>query len=59
MPTSIRPTGEAKDMTLDELAQFVQDARQAGIPGSRNVRAELSFSGKIKQVVIALTVDDD
>ncbi|MFJ2392836.1 hypothetical protein ACIOTI_08820 [Streptomyces sp. NPDC087843] len=59
MPTSIRATGEAKNMTLDELAQFVEEARKAGIPGDRHIRAELSYSGKIKQVEIALTEDDD
>ncbi|MGW0869929.1 hypothetical protein ACWD3Z_05485 [Streptomyces sp. NPDC002740] len=58
MPTSLRATGEAKDMTLDELAQFVDDARKAGIPGDRNIRAELSYSGKIKEVEIGLTEDD-
>ncbi|MFE2530326.1 hypothetical protein [Streptomyces sp. NPDC059371] len=46
MPTSIRATGEDKDMTFDELAQFVEDARRAGVPGDQNVREELSYSGK-------------
>ncbi|MGW0795932.1 hypothetical protein [Streptomyces sp. NPDC002692] len=32
MPTSIRATGEAKEMTLNELAQFVEDARKAERP---------------------------
>ncbi|MBK3631579.1 hypothetical protein JHN52_01105 [Streptomyces sp. MBT97] len=59
MPTSLRATGQAKDMTLDELAQFVDDARKAGIPGDRNIRAELSYSGKIKEVEIALNEEDD
>ncbi|MFM9602695.1 hypothetical protein [Streptomyces turgidiscabies] len=59
MPTSIRATGEDKDMTLDELAAFVEDARKAGIPGDRNVHAELSTSGKIKVVEAALSDDDD
>ncbi|MFG2963567.1 hypothetical protein ACGFZS_09785 [Streptomyces sp. NPDC048288] len=59
MPTVIRATGEAKDMTLDELAAFVEEALKAGVSGDRPVRAELSYSGKIKQVEIALTEDDD
>lgn len=59
MPTVIRATGEAKDMTFDELAAFVEDARKAGVPGDRPVRAEVSYSGKIKQVEIALSADDD
>ncbi|MBK3563210.1 MULTISPECIES: hypothetical protein [unclassified Streptomyces] len=58
MPTVIRATGEAKDMTLDELATFVEDARKAGVPGDRPIRAELSYSGKIKEVEIALSQDD-
>ncbi|MGW1267550.1 hypothetical protein [Streptomyces sp. NPDC002491] len=45
-------------MTLDELAQFVDDARKAGVPGDRNIRAELSYSGKIKEVEITLSEDD-
>ncbi|MCG7203972.1 hypothetical protein [Streptomyces arenae] len=59
MPTVIRATGESKDMTFDELVQFVEEARKAGVPGDRPVRAELSYSGKIKQIEIALSDDDD
>lgn len=59
MPTSIRATGEAKDMTLDEIAQFVEDARKAGVPGDRPVRAVLSYSDKVKELIVALSEDDD
>ncbi|GHA28755.1 hypothetical protein GCM10010372_30720 [Streptomyces tauricus] len=59
MPTVLRATGEAKDMTLDELAQFVEDARKAGVPGDRSVRAEVSYSGKIKEAFISLSDEDD
>lgn len=59
MPTAIRATGDDKNMTLDELAQFVEDARKAGVPGERTVGAELSTSGKIKQVEVALSEDND
>lgn len=59
MPTVIRATGEAKDMTLDEIAQFVEDVRKAGVPGNRPIRAELSTSGKIKEVEVALDEDED
>lgn len=59
MPTVIRATGEAKDMTLDEIAQFVEDVRKAGVPGDRHIRAELSTSGKIKKVEVALDEDED
>ncbi|MEV1079886.1 hypothetical protein AB0I98_16815 [Streptomyces sp. NPDC050211] len=57
MPTSIRATGADKDLTLDELAQFVEDARKAGVPGDNPVRAELSTSRKIKEIEVALDVD--
>lgn len=46
-------------MTLDELAEFLEAARKAGIPGDNPVRAELSTSGKIKEVEVALAEDDD
>ncbi|MEU9149189.1 hypothetical protein AB0D59_01215 [Streptomyces sp. NPDC048417] len=59
MPTVIRVTGEAKDMALDELAQFVEEARKAGVPRDRNVPAELSYSRKIQEVVVTLSEDDD
>ncbi|MFE0727932.1 hypothetical protein ACFW2X_06710 [Streptomyces antibioticus] len=59
MPTTLRATGAAKDMTLDEIAQFVEDARKAGVPGDRHVRAELSMSGKIKELAVALSPDGD
>ncbi|MFJ5638665.1 hypothetical protein [Streptomyces sp. NPDC093223] len=59
MPTVIRATGEAKDMTFDELAAFVEEVRKAGVPGDRPVRADVSYSGKIKEVVVALGDDDE
>ena len=57
MPAIIRFTGDDKDMTLDELAAFVKAARQAGTPGNNPVRAELSTSGKIKEVEVLLDED--
>ncbi|MFI8300005.1 hypothetical protein ACIGCZ_29175 [Streptomyces nigra] len=57
MPTVIRATGDDKDMTLDEIAQFVADAQKAGVPGDRNVRAVLSYSDKIKELTVALNDD--
>ncbi|WP_181809063.1 hypothetical protein [Streptomyces shenzhenensis] len=59
MQTVIRATGEAKDMTLDEPAAFVDDARKAGVPGNRNVGAEVSYRGKTKEVEIVLSEVDD
>ena len=57
MPAALRFHGEDKDMTLDELADFVEAARRAKVPKHNPVRAELSTGGKIKQVEVLL--DDD
>jgi hypothetical protein len=59
MPAALRFTGDDKDMTLDELGEFVEAARKAGVPGDRKVRAELSTSGKIKAVETPLSEDGD
>lgn len=59
MPAALKFTGADKDMTLDELAAFVDAARKAGVPGDNPIRAELSTSGKIKEVETALDEDDD
>lgn len=59
MPTSLRATGEAKNMTRDELAQFIDDARKADLPCDRNVRAELTYTAKNMEVEIVLSKDDD
>lgn len=59
MPAALTFTGEDKDLTFDELAEFVEAGRRAGVPGSNPVRAELSTSGKIKQVEVAVNEDDN
>lgn len=59
MPATLKFTGEEKDLTLDELAAFVDAARKANVPGDNPIRAELSTSGKIKEVEIALDEDED
>lgn len=59
MPAALKFTGEDKDLTLDELAEFIEAARKASVPGSNPVRAELSTSGKIKQVEVTVDEDDD
>lgn len=59
MPAMLKFDGEDKDMTLEELGEFLEAARRAGVPKSNPVRAELSTSGKIKQVEVALVEDDD
>lgn len=57
MPATVRFTGADKDLTLDELAEFVKAARHAGVPGDNPVRADLSTTGKVKQVEVHLGVD--
>jgi hypothetical protein len=57
MPAMLRFSGADKDMTLDELAGFIDAARKAGVPGGSPVRAELSTSGKIKEVEVPLEGD--
>jgi hypothetical protein len=59
MPATLRFTGEEKDLTLAELTQFVENARKAGVPDGNPIRAELSTSGKIKEVEVALDEDGD
>jgi hypothetical protein len=59
MPASLRFDGADKDMTLDELSEFVEAARRAKVPKHNPVRAVLSTSGKIKGVEILLEPDDD
>ncbi|MEU8555949.1 hypothetical protein AB0C80_18435 [Streptomyces anthocyanicus] len=58
MPAALTFTGEDKDLTLDELAAFVDAAKKAGVPGRNPIRAELSTTGKIKQIAAALSDDD-
>ncbi|MDT6983740.1 hypothetical protein ACFSUJ_12200 [Streptomyces lusitanus] len=59
MPAMLTFTGEDKDLTLDELAAFVDAAKKAGVPGDNPIRAELSTTGKIKHVETALGTDND
>ncbi|MFI0206580.1 MULTISPECIES: hypothetical protein [Streptomyces] len=43
-------SGADKDMTLDELEGALKNAREVGARGHRYVYAELSCSGKVKQI---------
>lgn len=54
MPAALRFVGEDKDLTLDELTAFVKAAVRAGVSGDSPIRAELSTSGKIKEVEVPL-----
>ncbi|MFE0178694.1 hypothetical protein ACFWZ2_40965, partial [Streptomyces sp. NPDC059002] len=45
MPSRIKFSGAEKDMTLDELEDAIQHARNAGAKGDRYVYALLSTRG--------------
>ncbi|RPK56202.1 hypothetical protein EES43_24480 [Streptomyces sp. ADI96-02] len=46
-------------MTFDELEEFVRQAREGGVQGDRNVYAELSSSGKVKEMRVRLGEEGD
>ncbi|MEI5102302.1 hypothetical protein RB200_32150 [Streptomyces sp. PmtG] len=54
MPRTLRLTGKYKNITLDELEDFIDSARQAGVRGDEYITAEVSSSGKIKEIEIEL-----
>lgn len=58
MPTSLRFDRDGQELTLDELADFIDDARRAKVPKSNPVRAQLSKDGKIRLVEVLLEPDD-
>jgi hypothetical protein len=41
-----------KGLTLDELREWVMDAKQAGIPGATAVIATIGFGGRIKKIEV-------
>ncbi|MBT1184920.1 hypothetical protein HET69_13010 [Streptomyces sp. CJ_13] len=52
-------SGADKDMTLDELEEALKNARDVGARGHRYVYAELSSSGKVKQIRFEVGVEDE
>jgi hypothetical protein len=58
MALSLQFSGEGKDMTFEELEAFVKQARAGGVEDGRHVYAELSTSGKIKELTVSLGDDD-
>ena len=58
MPSSLRFTGADDEMTLDELADFIDDARRAKVPKSNPVRVEVTVDGRIRAVEVLLERDD-
>ncbi|WP_406500200.1 hypothetical protein OG936_37605 [Streptomyces sp. NBC_00846] len=53
MSPKIKLSGAEKDMTLDELEEAIKLARNAGAEGDSYVYAELSTSGKIKEISVS------
>ncbi|WP_461014296.1 hypothetical protein [Streptomyces daliensis] len=48
-------SGAEKDLTLDELEEFIRDARKAGADGRRYIYGMLSTNGKLKEVSVDLS----
>lgn len=44
------------DLTLDQLAAFVQEAMRAGVAGSMCVKARVSFGGYLRAVSVQAPV---
>lgn len=63
MPTHTTVKRQAADrkhgMTLDELAAFVEEARQAGAAGSTVVRMVATWKSSIKELSMDVEVDLD
>lgn len=47
-----------KFMTLDEIAEFVADARAAGAQGTDTPGARVSFSGKLQRLQLTVPARD-
>ncbi|MEV4195823.1 hypothetical protein [Streptomyces toxytricini] len=54
MPRTLKFTGEAKNMTVEELESFVKAARAAGAPDGSHITAVVSTSGKVKEIEVEL-----
>ncbi|MCY0946546.1 hypothetical protein [Streptomyces antarcticus] len=52
-------SGADKDMTLDELEDALKSAIEVGARGHRYVYAELSSSGKVKQIRFDVGNEDE
>jgi hypothetical protein len=57
--TTLRFDGDGRDLTLDELAGFIEHARRAKVPRSNPLRAELSSAGRIVRLEVAVETDED
>lgn len=52
--TTIGVDPSGKDMTLDELASFVQEARRAGALGTEIVKARVSIGGNVRHLELVV-----
>lgn len=57
MPSSLRFDDDGQELTLDQLADFIDDARRAKVPKGNAVRAELSKDGRIRLLEVLLEPD--
>ncbi|MFB7618488.1 hypothetical protein [Kitasatospora sp. NPDC056181] len=53
----VKYTGAEKNMTFAELEKFVISARKAGAVEDANVSAQLSTSGKLKEIEVEIASD--
>ncbi|WP_154074000.1 hypothetical protein [Streptomyces sp. TM32] len=54
MPRTLKLTGKWKNITFEELEEFVRAARDASVHHHTEITAEVSSSGKIKELEIEL-----
>ncbi|MET9656808.1 hypothetical protein [Streptomyces sp. NPDC006510] len=54
MPRTLRVTGESKNLTFEELREFVKAAGDAGVGDDECVTAEVSTTGKIKELEVEI-----
>ncbi|MFB6876358.1 hypothetical protein [Streptomyces sp. NPDC056323] len=54
MPRTLRVTGESKNLTFEELREFVKVAGDAGVEDDECVTAEVSTTGKIKELEVEI-----
>ncbi|MFE7805886.1 hypothetical protein ACFU51_14715 [Streptomyces sp. NPDC057430] len=54
MAHTLRGTGRWKNITFEELEEFVRRAREAGVRDDEEVTALTSGSGKIKELEVEL-----
>jgi hypothetical protein len=59
MPSSLRFDHDGRELTLDQLSDFIDDCRRAKVPKGNPIRAELTKDGRIRMVEVLLEPDAD